>query len=208
MSRRLKPLVVALTVILAAPSVFAVDITGVHDLAVKNDPQLQAAMYRRDASNENRAQARSNLLPTLTASGSANRGDSQTSIAGVQISDTDSDNESIRLTLNQSLYDPADYKRIEIAKGQVSQGEAVYQQAYQDFLVRIADNYFNVLTAIDGVTFAEAEEKALQRQFEQAEQRFEVGLTFTKPGPVMTTLVHAQLFRAIRWKIVKRVYGN
>ena len=33
------------------------------------------------------------------------------------------------------------------------------------------------LTLIDGVTFAEAEEKALQRQFEQAEQRFEVGLT-------------------------------
>ena len=38
-------------------------------------------------------------------------------------------------------------------------------------------NYFNVLTAQDGVIFAEAEEKALQRQFEQAEQRFEVGLT-------------------------------
>jgi outer membrane protein len=177
MSRRLKPLVVALTAILSAPSAFAVDITGVHDLAIKNDPQLQAAMYRRDASNENRAQARSNLLPTLTASGSANRGSSQTSIAGVQVSDTDSDTESVRLTLNQSLYDPADYKRIEIARGQVSQGEAVYQQAYQDFLVRIADTYFNVLTAIDGVTFAEAEEKALQRQFEQAEQRFEVGLT-------------------------------
>ena len=27
------------------------------------------------------------------------------------------------------------------------------------------------------MTFAEAEEKAFQRQFEQAEQRFEVGLT-------------------------------
>jgi outer membrane protein len=34
-----------------------------------------------------------------------------------------------------------------------------------------------VLTAQDGVIFAEAEERALQRQFEQAEQRFEVGLT-------------------------------
>ena len=30
---------------------------------------------------------------------------------------------------------------------------------------------------LDGVTFAEAEEKAFKRQFEQAEQRFEVGLT-------------------------------
>jgi outer membrane protein len=33
------------------------------------------------------------------------------------------------------------------------------------------------LTFTDGVTFAEAEEKAFKRQFEQAEQRFEVGLT-------------------------------
>ena len=33
------------------------------------------------------------------------------------------------------------------------------------------------MTAQDGVVFADAEERALQRQFEQAEQRFEVGLT-------------------------------
>jgi outer membrane protein len=177
MSIRIKPIVVALTTLLAVPQAFAVDIIGVHGLAAKNDPLLQAAMYRRDANNENRAQARSNLLPTLTASGSATRGDSQTSIAGIQVSDTDTDNESLRLQLTQSLYDPANYRRLDIAKGRVSQGEAVYQKAYQDFLVRIADSYFNVLTAIDGVTFAEAEEKALQRQFEQAEQRFEVGLT-------------------------------
>lgn len=177
MSIRIKPIVVALTTLLAAPQAFAVDIVGVHGLAAKNDPLLQAAMYRRDASNENRAQARSSLLPTLTASGSATRGDSQTSIAGIQVSDTDTDNENLRLQLTQSLYDPANYKRLDIAKGRVSQGEAVYQKAFQDFLVRVADTYFNVLTTIDGVTFAEAEEKALQRQFEQAEQRFEVGLT-------------------------------
>ena len=28
-------------------SVLAVDLVGVHDLAIKNDPQLQAAAYRR-----------------------------------------------------------------------------------------------------------------------------------------------------------------
>jgi outer membrane protein len=177
MSNRLKPLIIALTGILSAPTVFAVDITGIHDLAAKNDPQLQAAMYRRDATGENRNQARSNLLPTITASGSTSRGDSTTSISGSTVSETDKDNENLRLQLNQSIYDPANYKRLDIAKGQVSQGEAVYQQAYQDFLVRIAGSYFDVLTAIDGVTFAEAEEKALQRQYEQAEQRFEVGLT-------------------------------
>ena len=37
--------------------VFAVDLIGVHDLAVKNDPALQAAAYRRDATGENMTQA-------------------------------------------------------------------------------------------------------------------------------------------------------
>ena len=173
----LKPVAAALAAWLVAPSALAVDLVGVYELAQNNDPQLQAAKFRRDASAEARPQARANLLPSLTATGSVTQGDSQTSISGFEFPSTDTDEENLRLSLTQSLYDHANYKRLDIAKGQVSQGEAVYQQAYQDFLVRVADAYFNVLTAIDGVTFAEAEEKALQRQFEQAEQRFEVGLT-------------------------------
>ena len=178
MSIRLRPLVVALVGVLASPVVQAVNITGVHDLAVKNDPQLQAAAYRRDAAGENTRLARSNLLPTLTASSSMTKGSSETSIDGFGvISDSDTDQENLSINLTQSLYDHANYEALDIARGQVSQAEAVYRIAYQDFLVRIASSYFDVLTAIDGVTFAEAEEKALQRQFEQAEQRFEVGLT-------------------------------
>ncbi|NNE04917.1 MAG: TolC family outer membrane protein [Xanthomonadales bacterium] len=177
MAKPIYSLAIAIAGILAAPAAEAVDIVGVYELAQKNDPQLLAAKYRRDATAESRAQARANLLPTLTATGSATRGDSETSIAGTLISDVDTDNESLSLDLSQTLYNRANYEQLDIARGQVSQGEAIYQQAYQDFLVRVADAYFNVLTAIDGVTFAEAEEKALQRQFEQAEQRFEVGLT-------------------------------
>jgi outer membrane protein len=106
------------------------------------------------------------------------KGDSKTSISGFGVvSDTDTDTENMGLNLRQSLYNQANYEQMDIARGQVSQAEANYRSAYQDFLVRVADGYFDVLTAIDGVTFAEAEEKALQRQFEQAEQRFEVGLT-------------------------------
>ena len=177
MAKPIYSLAIAIAGILASPGAQAVDIIGVYELAQKNDPLLRAAQYRRDASAENRPQARSSLLPTLSATGTVTRGDSQTAIAGFSFPSTDTDTENLRVSLSQSLYDQANYERLDIARGQVSQGEAVYQQAYQDFLVRVADSYFNVLTAIDGVTFAEAEEKALQRQFEQAEQRFEVGLT-------------------------------
>jgi len=160
-----------------ASPVFAVDLVGVHDLAVKNDPQLQAAAYRRDATGENERQAWSNLLPTIGGTASMNRGSSETSIAGTSVDDSDTSNESYGLNLRQSLYAQSNYENLDIARGQVSQAEALYNLAYQGFLVRVAGGYFNVLTAQDGVIFAEAEEKALQRQFEQAEQRFEVGLT-------------------------------
>jgi outer membrane protein len=86
-------------------------------------------------------------------------------------------NDSYAVWLRQSLYRQANYESLDIARAQVSEAEALYQVAYLDFLVRVAERYFLVLTLIDGVTFAEAEETAFQRQYEQAEQRFEVGLT-------------------------------
>lgn len=162
---------------LVASGAGAVDLVGVYELAEKFDPALQAAAFRRDATGENERQAWSNLLPSLTASGAMTRGDTEVSLQGNRLSKTDTDNENYRLDLRQSLYDQANYEQLDVARAQVGQGEALYLAAYQDFLVRVAGSYFEVLTAGDGVTFAKAEELALQRQFEQAQQRFEVGLT-------------------------------
>ena len=179
-------LLMAAVFLISAPA-FAVDLVGVHDLAVKNDPQLQAAGYRKDATGENERQAWSNLLPTLSGGAARTWGDAESKVGGYQIPPSDPvepfktesnvDTEAWRLDLRQSLYAQSNYENLDIARGQVSQAEATYNIAYQDFLVRVAGGYFAVLTAQDGVIFAEAEEKALQRQFEQAEQRFEVGLT-------------------------------
>jgi len=181
-----KKLLMTAALFITAPA-FAVDLIGIHDLAVKSDPQLQAAAYRREATSENERQAWSNLLPTLSGGVTRNWGDAETNVSEINLPDSgsipafttksDIDTESYRLDLRQSLYAQSNYENLDIARSQVSQAEAVYQISYQNFLVRVAGGYFNVLTAQDGVIFAEAEEKALQRQFEQAEQRFEVGLT-------------------------------
>jgi outer membrane protein len=173
----MRPLVLIITGLLAAPALYAADLVGVHDAAVNNDPQLRAAEYRRDASGENTTQARANFLPTISGSASHSRGDSETSIAGMTVSDVDTDTDNLGFSLVQTIYNHANYGQLDQARALVSQADADYAVAYQDFLFRVADRYFSVLTAIDGVTFAEAEEKALQRQFEQAEQRFDVGLT-------------------------------
>jgi len=179
-------LLIAAVFFMSSPA-FAVDLVGIHDLAVKNDPQLQAAAYRQEATGENTRQAWANLLPTISGSAGRTWGNATTKIGEVDFGDgtiqpkskqeSDIDTEYYSFDLRQSLYAQSNYENLDIARGQVSQAEATYNIAYQDFLVRVAGGYFSVLTAQDGVIFAEAEEKALQRQFEQAEQRFEVGLT-------------------------------
>ena len=174
-------------VFLVSSPAFAVDLVGVHDLAIKNDPQLQAAAYRKDATGENTRQAWANMLPTIGGRATRDWGNATTKVGEVSIpgqdvqpsskQDSDIDTESYGFDLQQSLYAQSNYENLDIARGQVSQAEANYNIAYQDFLVRVAGGYFEVLTAQDGLIFAEAEEKALQRQYDQAEQRFEVGLT-------------------------------
>ena len=161
---------------------FAVDLVGVHDLALQNDPILRAAEYRREATGENKKQAWANLLPDISADGSLVRGNTKTTVAETQFSPPysskdDTDTSRWGITLRQSLYRQANYESLDIARAQISEADAIYQVAFEDFLVRVAERYFLVLTLTDGVTFAEAEEKAFQRQYEQAEQRFEVGLT-------------------------------
>ena len=179
-------LLIAAVCLISSP-VFAVDLVGIHDLAIKNDPQLRAASYRQDATGENTRQAWANLLPTISGRATRDWGNTTSRVGEVVIDgelvqprtkqDSDIDTEFYSFNLRQSLYAQSNYENLDIARGQVSQAEATYNIAYQDFLVRVAGGYFSVLTAQDGVIFAEAEEKALQRQFEQAEQRFEVGLT-------------------------------
>jgi outer membrane protein len=183
MSIRMKPICLALAGLLLCTPAWAVDLVGVHDLAVQNDPRLQAAASRREATRENKTIARANLLPQIGGSAGLSRGSSDTTLPETGNPDfprkieSDIDTNSFRVELRQSLYRQANYEALDVARGQISQAESIYQIAYQDFLLRVSERYFLVLTLTDGVTFAEAEEKAFQRQYEQAEQRFEVGLT-------------------------------
>jgi outer membrane protein len=178
MSIKFKPWCVVFCGLLVSPGVFAVDLIGVYTLALKNDPQLRAAEFRREATGENKKQAWANLLPDLSLGASATRGDTETTIkGGAEIPDTDTDEYNWDVTLIQSIYRQANYEQLDVARGQISQADAIYDIAFQDLLLRVSDSYFLVLNRIDNVTFAEAEESALQRQYEQAQQRFEVGLT-------------------------------
>ena len=164
------------TTLLLATSAQAVDLLGVYELAQANDAELRAAEQRLAAAGEGPVQARAALLPSMNASVGRTIGRSRTTIAGTGLDGVDVDRESYSLELRQSLFDDANYGRIARARAELMAADARYAEAYQVFLFRVSERYFDVLTALDSVRFARAEETALRRQFEQAEQRFEVGL--------------------------------
>jgi outer membrane protein len=150
MSISLKPICLALTALALSAPAWAVDLVGVHDLALQNDPRLQAAASRLEATRENKSIARANLLPQLGGSASMSRGDSETEIPGFPMKiENDIDTNNYRLDLRQSLYRQGNYEALDVARGQISQAQAIYEIAYQDFLLRVAERYFLVLTLTD-----------------------------------------------------------
>lgn len=155
----------------------AEDLVDVLNVALEKDPQLKAAKYNQQASEENKKQALANFLPQVSGSWSKTESDSETEYSDGSVSDPPkSESDGWSVSLSQSIYDHANFIGMKQADLQKAKGMAQYDMAEQDFLIRLAQSYFDVLTNIDAVKFAESEEKAIQRQLEQAEQRYEVGL--------------------------------
>ena len=66
------------------------------------------------------------------------------------------------------------YKR---SQSLTNAAEADFGYEQQNLVVRTAELYFGVLRAVDNLNAAKSEEKAIKKQLDQAQQRFEVGLS-------------------------------
>ncbi len=178
----------AIALAVAGPASAAADLLQVFELARTSDPVLQAAEATRLAAGESEPQARANLLPqasgTFTYSNRDSKGSqSQFDQAGGVVNfqqvpfQTDTRSRDIRIDVNQSIYNRANYTQLRGARADIARAQAEYDLAFDNLLLRVTEAYFAVLTAQDSLSFAEAEEKAVRRQLDQAEQRFEVGLS-------------------------------
>jgi outer membrane protein len=78
--------------------------------------------------------------------------------------------------LHQSLFKWGNWIALQAADAQVAQAEADYQAARQDLMARVAQAYFNVLGAQDDVEAQQVALNSVNRQLEQAESRYEIGL--------------------------------
>ena len=168
-----------LCLVITSPA-YPADLMEIYGHALDSDPQyLQVAAARR-ATLEQHPQARAGLLPALSIS--ANAFTNEEDITSV-FNPIDRPNKvsfgshGYSLYLVQPLFNGERIVSYLQADSLISQADAELSAARQELIVRTTRAYFEVLAARDNLGFAEAEKKSLSRQLEQAQQRFEVGLS-------------------------------
>lgn len=170
-------------ILLSAPVIAqAHELLDLYHLAKAQDQTLQKALHTRDAAVETRPQALSAFLPQLNASANTQRqkiqylGTSNSSFlrAGQSIYTT---NKSFTVSLSQTIWSFQSYWQLREADVQVAAAENTYLQAQQDLIFRVAQAYFNVLAAKDTVRADIAARDAFKGQLDEAQQRFNVGLS-------------------------------
>jgi len=180
----LHPLASAILLAAAAGSVSAADLMDAYEMARQSDPVLSAAESRSFAQDEGIVQSRAALLPQLSGDVSYSRTETDSSgsqafgtvVQPPSVSSSENTSTGWGISLRQSLFDLGNYTRLGAARARAGQVEAEYKAAQDALVVRVADAYFNVLTAIETLASSRAEERSVKRQLDQAEKRLEVGL--------------------------------
>jgi outer membrane protein len=184
----------------------AADLLQVYQQALANDATYASARAALVAGQERITQGRSGLLPQVQASGSNLRNSGDVNSIGLFSTtrsgavDTDYHSNSYTVSLTQPLFNWANWQQYQQSKLSQAVAEASFAQAQQDLITRVAQAYFDVLTAQDNLTSTQAQKVATTEQLASAKRNFEVGtqtITDTHEAQAAYDLVVAQEFAAI-----------
>jgi len=149
-------------------------LVSVYQEAVNNNADLAAARADYDAQKEIVPQARAGLLPNI--SGGADVNNTRTKIdepsAVINRSGT-----VYRATLSQPIFRADRWFQLKAAKDVNEQAMLQLSATEQNLILQSAEDYFSVLRAQDNLASTKAEEAAFKRQLDQANERFDVGLS-------------------------------
>ncbi|TAG66217.1 MAG: channel protein TolC, partial [Burkholderiales bacterium] len=169
----------ALAVTAGAVSAQTADLLSLYREATRQDPAVAAAEASLQAARERLAQseAANGLSATVSASASANYGDSRVRGLPSSIGQVDRGylNGSVTAQVTKPLIRSSIKVGIEQARAGVSLSEISVASAKQDLATRVAQAYFDVLLAQDNVTLVGAQKAAVGEQLAQAKRNFEVG---------------------------------
>lgn len=150
------------------------DLIAVYQEAALNNADLAASRADYQARREIVPQARAGLLPNLSAGAAAT--DTRTKLD--QPSTTSSRSGIVyQASLSQPLFRADRWFQLQAAEAVSEQAALELSATEQNLILNSAEAYFAVLRAQDNLAATKAEEAAFKRQKDQANERFDVGLS-------------------------------
>jgi len=149
----------------------AADLSEIYQIAVSKDSVIQASRAQYEAAIAALPLARSAIRPQLALSADSVINDVNDDLSG------NFGTASLTASVSQALYNPTATRSIKKAKVSVAQAEATLKEAEQTLMFRTSQAYFNILTAREAFRASSSSREAIAQQTEQAERRFDVGLS-------------------------------
>jgi outer membrane protein len=194
-----KSFIFSLMALGAALPAGAADLLDTYHAAQSQDAVFAAARAAHQAGLEKLPQGRALLLPSVNVSASSTYNDGSIQYKGGGLpfpsGDYSYNNHGYGVNLVQPLFRQQNWVAYGEAGLQVEQADAQFRNAQQDLILRVAQAYFDVLTAQDAIQLAEAQKTAISEQLEQAKRNFEVGtstITDTYEAQARYDAVNAQ----------------
>ncbi|WP_165349701.1 TolC family outer membrane protein [Methylibium sp. Pch-M] len=177
----LKAAVVAACTLLAWPS-HAIDLMDAYALAASHDPTIAGAHEALRAGREKAVQGRALLLPQVQLTASltqmsdrSSSGDLPPPLADAVGSSGSGRVHEMALEMKQPIVDAKSHADKRQLEQQTALAELRHRDARQELIQRVAEAYFQVLLAAEGLRVAQAEKAAVALQRDRAQARFDVG---------------------------------
>ena len=173
-----KSLVVGLALAtLAINATAAQSLIETYELAVANDPNLAISKLNAEDAGQQARAGLANVLPSVSATAVYGVANKKRTDGGEDLA-LDFDAQSLKETLkvNQNLFVLAAFTAYDALKVSATKAEMQAVEDEQDLMVTVAEKYIAILQAKDSVDVLNSQLEAVERQYEQTQQRYEVGL--------------------------------
>lgn len=179
-----RTLLAVLVTSLMAGHAQAADLLDITRDALDQNAELASAQSLFKSVEAGRDVARADLLPQVNASGQLahqRQYDSQSpSVPGFGASagvrDDNVTSGRLKLEATQALFDARNTAEVEQAERQIDQQLYRLAATEQQLLIDVSTAYFDILRAKEVLDARRAQQRAIERQFEQANEQFDVGL--------------------------------
>ena len=195
---KLRSLICALGCAVALVPAHAADLLESYRAALQHDAEFARARADREAGRERSVQGRAGLLPNATLSGQSTWNEGEVRSSGTTTS-YDRNTNGYTVSLTQPLFRWQNWVQYQQGTLSSALSEVQFEDARQALILRVAEAYFNVLTARDSLAAVEDLRRAAQEQLARARLSFEVGtvtITDVHEAQARADLAEAQIIAA------------